>query len=105
MSDDTTVPILSKETLEKTSLDVDTEQFTLTNLFLSNTILLHAYAAAIIILALGLVILTLMLSWLLFWYPNQGTAAILVLGGPIATMLLMHLKQYKIVSNRTNQKP
>ncbi len=63
---------------------------------LSNQVMVIAYAVSIVILAIGLVGLTVMLVWLCFFYPKQANEFLILLGGPLAAVLIAqsaHMKQ------------
>ncbi len=63
---------------------------------LSNQIMVTAYAVSIVVLAIGLVVMSIMLVYLCFFYPKEANAFLILLGGPLAGVLIaqsMHIKQ------------
>jgi hypothetical protein len=77
---------------------VDT--FRLRQAILANKFMLQAYAAAVVILAVGLVLLTITLAVLCFFYPNNANAFLILLGGPAAAVIVHNGLQLKrIVKN------
>jgi hypothetical protein len=58
--------------------------------------LVMGYAMAIIILAMGLVFLTILLATLTFFFPDKSgpfaNTCILLMGGPLATLIAMNSK-------------
>jgi hypothetical protein len=54
-----------------------------------------AYAASIVILSLGFVILTITLAVLCFQQPEKANAFILLLGGPLMGIIFAHAGELK----------
>lgn len=67
---------------------------------LNNRLFLITYAVAIIILAFGIVLLILMLAGLAFFYPEKANSALLLLGGPLVGLLIVHGQVVKKPSPR-----
>jgi len=57
---------------------------------LASRVMLIAYATAVVVLAMGVVILTIVLACLAFFYPEKANAFLLLLGGPALGLLLFH---------------
>ena len=62
----------------------------LRNTILTSNIMLKAYACVLLILAFFLGLLTIVLVILCFFYPEKANAFLLLLGGPLAALVIGH---------------
>lgn len=59
---------------------------------LNSRVMVIAYAISVVILAVGLVVFTVMLGYLCFMYPDKANAFLILLGSPLAAVVVMHAK-------------
>ena len=77
----------------------------LSQAILRSHVMLTAYAASVVILAIGIVMLILGLAGLSFFYPDKANAFLLTLGGPlIGILIVQYPKIGKITKILTNGK-
>jgi hypothetical protein len=57
---------------------------------LTHQIMLGAYAAAVVILAAGTVLLMVAIALLCFFYPDKANAYVLFISGPVMALILLH---------------
>lgn len=67
---------------------------------LTNKVMLAAYAASIVILAVGLVGIIGLIAWLSFWYPDKANAWLTLVVGPIVGLLILHMKGAESVAKK-----
>lgn len=64
---------------------------------LTARIMLLAYAAAVVIFALGLVALVITIGVLCFFYPSKANAFLVLVGTPLGMLLVHYAKQIPVL--------
>jgi hypothetical protein len=65
---------------------------------LTNNIMISAYATVLVVLSIGVVVLTVVLMVLCFFYPEKANALLLLIASPMALMVLEHaMKLFRLI--------
>jgi hypothetical protein len=82
------------------SVDNACEDVELHEVILTSKVMLYAYAASLVVLALGLVALVLGTAAACFFYPDKANGFVVVVGAPLLSLIIAHFNKAKATRRR-----